>query len=137
MMRRGFAILTPAISRPLYLAMMRPHIGYAVQASFPYLQKDIQLIERMQRLATRRVESFRRLQCPECLHELKRPSLERHCHRATLITMYKLFHGYLNFSADEFFVPPAAGDLRGDNIKVRQPGQAESGFCCTFGRTVD
>ncbi len=93
MIRRGFAILTPAILRPLYLAIVRPHLDYAVQASFPYLQKDIKLIEQMQRLATRRVMSFRRLSYPERLHELNLPSIERHFLRATLITVYKLFHG--------------------------------------------
>ncbi len=74
MICRGFAILTPAIFRPLYLTMVRPHHDYAVQASFPYLQKDIKLIERTQRLATRCVNIFRRLPYPEHLQELKLPS---------------------------------------------------------------
>ncbi len=59
MIRRGFAIVTPAIFRPLYLAMVLPHLDYAVQASFPYRQKDIKLIERMQWLATRVSEGYR------------------------------------------------------------------------------
>ncbi len=53
---RGNAMLTPAIFRPLYLAMVRPRPDYAVKESFPYLQKDIELTERMQRLATRSVK---------------------------------------------------------------------------------
>ncbi len=77
MMRRGFAILTPAIFRPLYLAMVRPHLDYAVQTSFPNLQKDIELMERMQRITTRFVKSFRKLPHPERLYELKLPSVER------------------------------------------------------------
>ncbi len=101
--------------------MVRPHLDYAVQASFPYLQKDIQLSERMQRLATRCVKSFRRLPYPERLHELKLTSMERHFLRATLITVYKLFHGSLNLPAEEFFEPPAAGNLCGHNFKDRQP----------------
>ncbi len=121
MIRRGFAIITPALFRPLYLAMVRPHLDYIVQTSFCYLHKDIKLIERMQRLATRCVKSFRRLPFPVRLNELKLPSMERHFLRATLITVYKLFHGYLNLSAEEFFEPPAAGNLRGHNFKVRQP----------------
>ncbi len=54
-------MLTPAIFRPLYLAMVRPHLDYAVQALFPYLQKDIKWIERTQRLATKCVKSFRKV----------------------------------------------------------------------------
>ncbi len=103
MMRRGLAILLPAIFLLLYLAMKRPHLDYAVQTSFPYLQKDIQLIERMQRLAMGSVKSFRRLPYPVRLHELKLPAMERHFLRATLITVYKLFHVYMNLSAEEFF----------------------------------
>ncbi len=38
-----------------------------------------------------------------------------------IITVYKLSHGYLNLSAEEFFEPPAAGNLRGHNFEVRQP----------------
>ncbi len=88
---------------------MHPHLDYAVPASFPYLQKDIQSIERLQRLATRCVMSFRRLPYPERLHKLKLSSRERHFRRATLITVYKLFHGYLNSPAEGFFEPSAAG----------------------------
>ncbi len=51
--------------------MVRPHLDFAVQASFPYLQKDVQLIERIQRLATRCVKSFRSLPYPERLHEFQ------------------------------------------------------------------
>ncbi len=122
MICRGFAIPTPEIFRPLHLAMVRPHLDYAVQASFPYLQTDIQLIERMQQVATRCVKSFRRLPYPERIHELKLPSMERHFLRATLITVYKLFHGYLNLPVEEFFELPAAGNLRRHTFKVRQPG---------------
>ncbi len=67
------------------------------------------------------VKSFRRLPYPERLHELKLPSMERHFLRDTLITVYKLFHGYLNLPVEEFYEPPAAGNLRGNNFKVRQP----------------
>ncbi len=47
--------------------------------------------------------------------------MERRFLRATLITVFKLFHCYLTLSAEEFFEPPAAGNLRGHNLKVRQP----------------
>ncbi len=47
--------------------------------------------------------------------------MERHFLRAALITVYKLFHGYLNLSAEEFFEPPIAGNPRGHNFKVLHP----------------
>ncbi len=72
-------------------------------------------------LATRCVKSFRRLTYPVRLHELKLSSMERHSLRATLITVYKLLHSYVNVFAEEFFEQRAAGNLRGHNFKVRQP----------------
>ncbi len=116
MIRRGFAKLTPAIFRPLYL--VRPHLDYA---SFPYLQKDIYLLERMQRLAVKCVKSFRRLPYPERLNLLKLPSMERHFFCAPLITLCNLFHGYLSLSVEKSFEPLVAGFLRGHNFKIRQP----------------
>ncbi len=95
-------------------------VGTAFLVACHHFMNDIKLIERMQWLATIYVKSFRRLPYPARLHEIKLPSIERHFLCATLITMYQLFHGYLNLSAG-FFEPPAAGYLRGHNFKVRQP----------------
>ncbi len=38
-----------------------------------------------------------------------------------ILNLSKLFHGYLNLSAEDFFETPAAGNLRRHNFKVRQP----------------
>ncbi len=120
-MRRGFAALTPAIFRPLYLAIVRPQLDYAVQAVAPYLQKDLKLVERMQRLATRCVKGLRGLQYLARLRELQLPSMQSHILRSTLITAYNFFHGNLNLPLEEFFDAPAANHLRGHQFKVRQP----------------
>ncbi len=66
-LRRGFAVLTPEIFRPLYLALVRPVLEYGQQASSPYLQRDIALMERIQRLATRMVKGMRELPYEERL----------------------------------------------------------------------
>ncbi len=46
--------------------------------------------------------------------------MPRHIHRATLIAVYELIHGYLDLSVEEVFEPPAAGNLRGHNFKLYQ-----------------
>ncbi len=58
-LQRGFAVLTPEIFRPLYLALVRPILEYGQQASSPYLQRDIALMERKQRLVTRMIKGMR------------------------------------------------------------------------------
>ncbi len=56
--RRGFAVLTPEIFRLLYLALVRPILEYGQQASSPHPQRDIALMERVQRLATGMVKDI-------------------------------------------------------------------------------
>ncbi len=66
-------------------------------------------------------QESRRLPYSACPHKLKRPSMQRHFLHATSITVNKLFHSYPNLSAEEFFEPPAAGNIRRRNFKVCQP----------------
>ncbi len=61
LIRRSFVTLTPDIFNPLYLILARPHLKYAIQASSPYLKKDVDPLERLQRLATRMVKDCRGL----------------------------------------------------------------------------
>ncbi len=121
MMRRGFAELTPTIFRPLYLAMVRPQLDYAVQAMAPYLQKDFKLVERMKRPVTRCVKGLCGLQYPARLRELQLLSIESHIFRTTLITACSLFLGNLNLPLEEFFDAPAVNHLRGHQFNFRQP----------------
>ncbi len=51
---------------------------------------------------------------------VKLPSMQQRFLRATLITVYKLLHGYLKLSAVKFFEVPAAGSTRRYNFKIRQ-----------------
>ncbi len=121
MMRRGFAELTSAKFRPPYLAMVRLQLEYAVQAVTPYLQKDLKLVESMQRLATRCVKGIRGLQYPARLRELQLPFMQSHILRTTLITAYNLFHSNLILPLEEFFDAPAMNHLRRHQFKVQQP----------------
>ncbi len=68
--------------------MVRPHLDYAVQAVAPYLQRDLKLVERLQRLATRCVKALRGLEYPAQLRELQLPSMQSPILRATVKTAY-------------------------------------------------
>ncbi len=86
-LRRGFAVLTPEIFRPLYLALVRPILEYGQQASSPYLRRDIALMERIQRLATCMIKSITQLPYEDRLRRLN---------VFGLILAHNIFHGHLD-----------------------------------------
>ncbi len=47
--KRRFTCLTKEIFVPLNSALVRPHLEYAMQANCPYLKKDINHLERIQK----------------------------------------------------------------------------------------
>ncbi len=67
---RSFVTLPSNSFIPLYSTFVRPHLEYAIQASSPYLKKDVDHLERLQRLATRMVKGCRYLSFEERLEKL-------------------------------------------------------------------
>jgi len=45
----------------LYKSLVRPHLEYGVTTWFPYKMKDIELIEKVQKTATKQVKQIKNL----------------------------------------------------------------------------
>ena len=59
MLHRSNQSKVKAIILPLYLSLVRPHLGYCVQAWSPYHRKDIDKLEKVQRRAVRMITDLR------------------------------------------------------------------------------
>jgi len=105
--------------RQLYVALVRPLLEYGIQATSPYLDKDIKLVEGLQRLATRMVKGLRETPYPARLEALRLFSMEHRLLRGDLILTYNLFLGRLDLPLEEFFEAPGNRNLRGHDFKVR------------------
>ena len=67
LIRRSITYKEKSLIVPLYKAMVRPHLEYCIQAWSPYLRKDIDMLEKIQRRATKLIPGLRDLRYEERL----------------------------------------------------------------------
>ena len=103
LMRISFSYLGPDMFNILYTSFVRPHLEYAQAVWSPHLRRDVTLIERVQRRATKLVEGLRVFSHTERLQTLNLPTLAFRRKINDMIEMYKHFHIYDSHSISDSF----------------------------------
>ena len=120
---RHFKRLNKSQFLTIYKTYVRPHLEYCVQAWSPWLRKDVDCLEKVQRRATKLVSGLRRLTYEERLRHLNLTTLETRRKRGDLIEMYKLIKEKESVDFRQFFtLGQNAHGLRGHGLRVYIPG---------------
>jgi hypothetical protein len=90
--KRNFDKMPPEISIMLYKSLVRSHLEYAVAVWSPHHKKFIELLENVQKRATRAFCHNKKMSYEERLKHLKLPTLRFRRIRGDMIELFKITH---------------------------------------------
>jgi len=112
MIRRTFLCEDKELILQLYKSLVRPRLEYCIQAWRPYLKKDIDVLVRVQKRATKLISGLSEMGYEERLKILGLTTLETQRLRGDLIEVFKILKGYENIDQEMFF------DMSQSNLRV-------------------